>query len=64
MIILPTVEQIGNVGVNQKTLGRARSKCWLGKHLVVRGVVMNLVDHPHGGGKGRAPIFRKWTESI
>ncbi|KAL4269894.1 hypothetical protein AHAS_AhasUnG0007100 [Arachis hypogaea] len=54
-----TVGQVGNVGVNQKTLGRAGSKCWLGKRPVVRGVVMNPVDHPHGGGEGRAPIGRK-----
>ncbi|KAK8309678.1 hypothetical protein V6Z12_D02G139300 [Gossypium hirsutum] len=54
-----TVGQVGNVGVNQKSLGRAGSKCWLGKHPVVRGVVMNPVDHPHGGGEGRAPIGRK-----
>ncbi|KAF1877074.1 hypothetical protein Lal_00033628 [Lupinus albus] len=48
--------QVGNVGINQKSLGRAEAKCWLGKRPVVRGVVMNLVDHPHGGGEGRAPI--------
>nr|AUN45100.1 ribosomal protein L2 [Cassytha filiformis] len=54
-----TVGQVGNVGVNQKNLGRAGSKCWLGKRPVVRGVVMNPVDHPHGGGEGRAPIGRK-----
>ncbi|KAF5791367.1 putative ribosomal protein L2 [Helianthus annuus] len=54
-----TVGQVGNVGVNQKNLGRAGSKRWLGKRRVVRGVVMNPVDHPHGGGEGRAPIGRK-----
>ncbi|CAN6440752.1 unnamed protein product [Victoria cruziana] len=54
-----TVGQVGNVGVNQKSLGRAGSKCWLSKHPVVRGVVMNPVNHPHGGGKERAPIGRK-----
>nr|YP_010977381.1 ribosomal protein L2 [Caroxylon nitrarium]YP_010977405.1 ribosomal protein L2 [Caroxylon nitrarium]WOA00523.1 ribosomal protein L2 [Caroxylon nitrarium]WOA00547.1 ribosomal protein L2 [Caroxylon nitrarium] len=54
-----TVGQVGNVGVNQKRLGRAGSKRWLGKRPVVRGVVMNPVDHPHGGGEGRAPIGRK-----
>nr|YP_009347512.1 ribosomal protein L2 [Juglans mandshurica]APW28832.1 ribosomal protein L2 [Juglans mandshurica] len=54
-----TVGQVGNVGVNQKSLGRAGSKCWLGKQPVVRGVVMNTIDHPHGGGEGRAPIGRK-----
>nr|UGY86169.1 ribosomal protein L2 [Dendrocalamus farinosus]UGY86191.1 ribosomal protein L2 [Dendrocalamus farinosus] len=56
---LATVGQVGNVGVNQKSLGRAGSKCWLGKRPVVRGVVMNPVDHPHGGGEGKAPIGRK-----
>ncbi|MFQ6649934.1 hypothetical protein Gotur_022914 [Gossypium turneri] len=50
---------MGNVGVNQKSLGRVGSKCWLGKCPVVRGVVMNPVDHPHGGGEGRALIDRK-----
>nr|YP_009542250.1 ribosomal protein L2 [Tetraena mongolica]AYU56599.1 ribosomal protein L2 [Tetraena mongolica]AYU56714.1 ribosomal protein L2 [Tetraena mongolica]WEB51380.1 ribosomal protein L2 [Tetraena hamiensis var. qatarensis]WEB51390.1 ribosomal protein L2 [Tetraena hamiensis var. qatarensis] len=54
-----TVGQVGNVGVGQKSLDRAGSKCWLGKRPVVRGVVMNPVDHPHGGGEGRAPIGRK-----
>ncbi|KAK9662968.1 hypothetical protein RND81_O326400 [Saponaria officinalis] len=38
---VPTVGQVGNVGVNQKSLGRAGSKRWLGKRPVVRGVVMN-----------------------
>ncbi|GJS60198.1 ribosomal protein L2 [Tanacetum coccineum] len=55
------VRQVGNVGVNQKSLSRAGSKRWLGKSLVVRGVVMNPVDNPHGGGEGRAPIGRKKT---
>nr|AKZ31311.1 ribosomal protein L2 [Coopernookia polygalacea] len=54
-----TVGQVGNVGVNQKSLGRAGSKRWLGKRPVVRGVVMNAVDHPHGGGEGKSPIGRK-----
>nr|AZL92880.1 ribosomal protein L2 [Cuscuta japonica] len=54
-----TVGQVGNVGVNQKSLGRAGAQRWVGKRPVVRGVVMNPVDHPHGGGEGRAPIGRK-----
>jgi len=56
-----TVGQVGNVGVNQKSLGRAGAKRWLGKRPVVRGVVMNHVDHPHGGGggEGNAPIGGK-----
>ncbi|KAJ7942184.1 50S ribosomal protein L2, chloroplastic [Quillaja saponaria] len=35
-------------GEPDKVLGRAGSKCWLGKRPVVRGVVMNPVDHPMG----------------
>nr|YP_010294542.1 ribosomal protein L2 [Xyris indica]YP_010294559.1 ribosomal protein L2 [Xyris indica]ULQ68364.1 ribosomal protein L2 [Xyris indica]ULQ68381.1 ribosomal protein L2 [Xyris indica]ULQ68444.1 ribosomal protein L2 [Xyris indica]ULQ68461.1 ribosomal protein L2 [Xyris indica]ULQ68681.1 ribosomal protein L2 [Xyris indica] len=56
---LATVGQVGNVGAKLKSLDRAGSKCWLGKRPVVRGVVMNPVDHPHGGGEGRSPIGRK-----
>ncbi|KAL4201732.1 hypothetical protein AMTRI_Chr02g260080 [Amborella trichopoda] len=55
----PIVKHVGNVGVNQKILGRVESKCWLGKRPIVRGVVMDPVDHPHGGGEGKAPIGRK-----
>nr|QJD20939.1 ribosomal protein L2 [Trifolium alexandrinum] len=54
-----TVGQVGNVGANQKSLGRAGAKRWLGKRPVVRGSAMNPVDHPHGGGEGKAPIGRK-----
>ncbi|KAG4137497.1 hypothetical protein ERO13_D07G075350v2, partial [Gossypium hirsutum] len=61
---LATVRQVRNVGVNQKSLGRAGSKCWLGKRLVVRGVVMNPVDHPHGGGEGRAQLVEKNPQPI
>lgn len=53
------VGQVGNVRVNHKSLGRAGAKRWRGKRPIVRGVVMNPVDHPHGGGEGRAPIGRK-----
>ncbi|KAL8209123.1 hypothetical protein R6Q57_008535 [Mikania cordata] len=51
--------QVGNVGVTQKSLRRVSSKRWLGKRSVVRGVVINPVDHSHWGGKGKAPIGRK-----
>ncbi|MBA0872568.1 hypothetical protein Goshw_016429, partial [Gossypium schwendimanii] len=40
----------------EKSLGRARSKCWLSKRPVVSVVVMNPIDYPYGGGEGRAPI--------
>lgn len=56
---LATVGQVGNADINKKSLVRAGSKRWLGKRPAVRGVVMNPVDHPHGGGEGKAPIGRK-----
>nr|YP_010471602.1 ribosomal protein L2 [Gastrodia shimizuana]YP_010471621.1 ribosomal protein L2 [Gastrodia sp. Jin 38054]UVG40960.1 ribosomal protein L2 [Gastrodia shimizuana]UVG40979.1 ribosomal protein L2 [Gastrodia sp. Jin 38054] len=56
---LATIGQVGNIGVNNKYLGKAGSKCWLGKRPIVRGVVKNSVDHPHGGGEGRSTIGRK-----
>nr|YP_009912432.1 ribosomal protein L2 [Bartramia pomiformis]QLJ53714.1 ribosomal protein L2 [Bartramia pomiformis] len=56
---LATIGQIGNADTNNKSMGKAGSKRWLGKRPRVRGVVMNPIDHPHGGGEGRAPIGRK-----
>ncbi|APB34315.1 50S ribosomal protein L2 [Gloeomargarita lithophora Alchichica-D10] len=53
-----TIGQVGNVEHNNITLGKAGRKRWLGRRPEVRGVVMNPVDHPHGGGEGRAPIGR------
>lgn len=44
---LATVGQVGNVGINQKILGKAGSKCWLGKRPIVRGVVMNQIGRAH-----------------
>lgn len=40
------------------TIGKAGRKRYMGKRPHVRGSVMNPVDHPHGGGEGRAPIGR------
>lgn len=37
-------------------LGKAGRSRWLGKRPTVRGAAMNPVDHPHGGGEGRAPV--------
>nr|YP_009827183.1 ribosomal protein L2 [Podocarpus neriifolius]YP_010355093.1 ribosomal protein L2 [Podocarpus macrophyllus]YP_010378681.1 ribosomal protein L2 [Podocarpus longifoliolatus]WEF49899.1 ribosomal protein L2 [Podocarpus macrophyllus var. maki]QIU83717.1 ribosomal protein L2 [Podocarpus neriifolius]QYJ09327.1 ribosomal protein L2 [Podocarpus longifoliolatus]UOK15652.1 ribosomal protein L2 [Podocarpus macrophyllus]WDR39293.1 ribosomal protein L2 [Podocarpus macrophyllus] len=56
---LATIGQVGNVNSSNRALGKAGAKRWLGKRSEVRGVVMNPVDHPHGGGEGRAPIGRK-----
>lgn len=53
-----TIGQIGNLdhwNVNLGKAGRARK---LGRRPEVRGSVMNPVDHPHGGGEGKAPIGR------
>ena len=48
-----TIGQIGNVERDQVKLGKAGRSRHLGRRPKVRGVVMNPVDHPHGGGEGR-----------
>jgi large subunit ribosomal protein L2 len=53
-----TIGQVGNVEAYNITLGKAGRTRWLGIRPTVRGSVMNPVDHPHGGGEGRAPIGR------
>lgn len=50
-----TVGQVGNLEHENVTIGKAGRKRWLGKRPHQRGVVMNPVDHPHGGGEGRSP---------
>jgi large subunit ribosomal protein L2 len=54
-----TIGQVGNLDHELITIGKAGRSRWLGKRPTVRGSVMNPVDHPHGGGEGRAPIGRK-----
>ncbi len=49
-----TIGQIGNVIHENIALGKAGRKRWLGKRPKVRGVAMNPVDHPMGGGEGRS----------
>ena len=49
-----TIGQIGNVEHENKSLGKAGRSRWLGKRPKVRGVAMNPVDHPMGGGEGRS----------
>lgn len=56
---LATIGQIGNIDANNLRIGKAGSNRWIGKRSKVRGVVMNPVDHPHGGGEGKAPVGRK-----
>ena len=53
-----TIGQVGNVDHENITVGKAGRSRWLGIRPTVRGVVMNPVDHPHGGGEGRSPIGR------
>jgi len=48
------IGQIGNVEHNSIIKGKAGRSAWLGKRPHVRGVAMNPVDHPHGGGEGKA----------
>lgn len=54
-----TLGQVGNLEYENVTIGKAGRKRWMGIRPTVRGVVMNPVDHPHGGGEGRSPIGRK-----
>ncbi len=53
-----TIGQVGNADIRNVSLGKAGRKRHLGRRPEVRGSVMNPVDHPHGGGEGRAPIGR------
>lgn len=48
-----TVGQLSNLDHENITLGKAGRKRWLGIRPTVRGVAMNPVDHPHGGGEGK-----------
>ena len=48
-----TVGQVGNVDHENISIGKAGRSRWLGRRPRVRGVAMNPVDHPHGGGEGR-----------
>jgi len=53
-----TIGQVGNLDHENITIGKAGRKRHMGIRPTVRGSVMNPVDHPHGGGEGRAPIGR------
>jgi large subunit ribosomal protein L2 len=50
---MATIGQIGNVEHENVHIGKAGRNIWLGKKPVNRGVAMNPVDHPHGGGEGK-----------
>jgi len=48
-----TMGEVSNSEHNLRSVGKAGAKRWLGIRPTVRGVAMNPVDHPHGGGEGR-----------
>ncbi|MGE0405264.1 MAG: 50S ribosomal protein L2 [Candidatus Korobacteraceae bacterium] len=50
---MATVGQVGNLDHENVSIGKAGRSRWLGKRPHNRGVVMNPVDHPHGGGEGK-----------
>ena len=49
-----TLGEVGNSEHNLRSLGKAGAKRWRGVRPTVRGVAMNPVDHPHGGGEGKS----------
>lgn len=49
-----TIGQVGNLDHEKISIGKAGRNRWLGKRPHVRGVAMNPVDHPHGGGEGKS----------
>jgi large subunit ribosomal protein L2 len=55
---MATIGQVGNEEFENITIGKAGRSRWLGIRPANRGVVMNPIDHPHGGGEGRSPIGR------
>ena len=53
-----TIGQVGNIDHENVSIGKAGRKRHMGFRPTVRGSAMNPVDHPHGGGEGRAPVGR------
>jgi large subunit ribosomal protein L2 len=53
IVCYATVGQVGNLDHENVSIGKAGRSRWMGKRPHVRGVVMNPVDHPHGGGEGK-----------
>jgi large subunit ribosomal protein L2 len=54
-----TIGQLGNTDSKNIRLGKAGRSRWLGIKPANRGVCMNPIDHPHGGGEGKSPIGGK-----
>jgi large subunit ribosomal protein L2 len=51
---MATIGQLGNVEHDGISIGKAGRSRWLGRRPKVRGVAMNPIDHPHGGGEGKS----------
>ena len=49
-----TIGQVGNIEHENVVIGKAGRSRWLGRRPIVRGLAMNPVDHPHGGGEGKS----------
>jgi large subunit ribosomal protein L2 len=56
---MATVGQLSNPDAKNVSIGKAGRTRWMGIKPTNRGVVMNAVDHPHGGGEGKSPIGGK-----
>jgi large subunit ribosomal protein L2 len=52
-VCMATMGQVGHADHDDQSLGKAGRNRWLGRRPSVRGVAMNPVDHPHGGGEGK-----------
>ena len=58
-----TIGFVSNTQHNLGVIGKAGRKRHMGKRPHVRGTAMNPVDHPHGGGEGRAPVGLKYPKT-
>jgi large subunit ribosomal protein L2 len=58
LVCRATIGQVGNIDQEIVNIGKAGRKRHMGWRPTVRGSVMNPVDHPHGGGEGKAPVGR------
>ncbi|MBK7749648.1 MAG: 50S ribosomal protein L2 [Candidatus Obscuribacter sp.] len=59
MECMATIGQLGNPDAKNLRIGKAGRKRWMGIKPANRGVAMNPIDHPHGGGEGKSPIGGK-----
>ena len=55
LLCMATVGQVSNIDHENMSIGKAGRARHMGKRPEVRGSAMNPVDHPHGGGEGKAP---------